>query len=223
MTSMVPLTDTPIGELPICFLDVETTGGLATRDRVIELAVHRYEAGVFQTGLASFVNSGCRVPAFITRLTTIDDAMLVDAPTFDRLITRIIDIMSRTVIVGHKVRFDLAFLFAEFSRAGRSFKPVLESVQALCTMKLARRIDGRGEGGLQGLLQANGLTGGVPHRAEGDVLSTAVLFSHLVERAGGRGLTLGRLVQLQGGPLNLAEVYAARPESTAVEPGQLFA
>ena len=60
-------------------LDLETTGGNATADRITEIAAVRIEDGVEVARWSTLVNPGVRIPPFIQSLTGISDAMVQEA------------------------------------------------------------------------------------------------------------------------------------------------
>lgn len=121
----------------LAFVDIETTGGRATRDRITEIAVVYTEAGqqqpqVFQT----LINPNTIIPAFIQTLTGITNQMVQQAPIFDNEIAdQLTTIFRNRIFVAHNVRFDYGFIKAAFKRLGRTFNP-----QQLCTVKLSRQL-----------------------------------------------------------------------------------
>src|SRR3954463_10483419 len=93
-------------------LDVETTGLQPSRQRIIELAVTRFRGGNLTNRWESLCSPGRRVPAYITKLTGIDDDLLKDAPAFESIADTAVALLREAVIVGHNVEFDLGFLNA---------------------------------------------------------------------------------------------------------------
>ncbi len=76
------------------------------------------------------------MPAFITELTGITDAMLVDAPPVDVVVPKLVDFAGRAVVVGYNVAFDLAFL--DEALAACRLPPIANP--AVDTLALARRL-----------------------------------------------------------------------------------
>lgn len=120
---------------PIAFVDVETTGGDARFDRVIEIGIVSVRAGVLEHEWSTLINPECRMPPHIEALTGIDDAMPEDAPTFAELAAEIAGRLEDRLFVAHSVSFDRSFLRNELKRAGRRFSP-----RSLCTVRLSRRL-----------------------------------------------------------------------------------
>ena len=94
-------------------LDLETTGGNATVDRITEIAAVRVEDGIEVARWSTLVNPGVRIPPFIQSLTGISDAMVQTAPAFDEVARQLLDFLDGAVLVAHNVRFDHGFIVNE--------------------------------------------------------------------------------------------------------------
>ncbi|MBD3409038.1 MAG: DNA polymerase III subunit epsilon, partial [Ignavibacteriales bacterium] len=125
----------PINHALFAVLDVETTGLVAKRDRVIEVAVALMKDGVVEDRFESFVNPGRKVPGEITKLTGIADEDVEHAPYFEEIASELVRYLDDAVFVAHNAPFDLKFLRAEFARAGVEPPPQ----PRLCTLRLAKR------------------------------------------------------------------------------------
>ena len=146
-------------------LDLETTGGNAVQDRITEIAAVRVENGIETARWSSLVNPGVRIPPFIQSLTGISDAMVADAPPFEAVAPRLLELLDQAVFVAHNVRFDHGFVLNELARIGLPFK-----VKTLCTVRLSRKLYPQHKGhGLDAILTRNGLHTLARHRAMGDV------------------------------------------------------
>lgn len=146
-------------------LDLETTGGSATHDRITEIAMVRVENGAVTARWSSLVNPGQPIPPFIESLTGISDAMVLDAPRFVEVLPQVKILLQGAVLVAHNVRFDHGFLAHEMERAGD-----LLNVQTLCTVRLSRKLYPQYKGhGLDAISQRHGLHNEARHRAMGDV------------------------------------------------------
>ena len=116
------------------FLDVETTGSTATRDRVTEVAWVLLDGETGEvTKESHLVNPDARIPAFIQQLTGITDDMVADAPRFSAIAPRLAAAMDGAVFVAHNARFDYGFIKNEFKRIGQSVR-----APVLCSVKLSR-------------------------------------------------------------------------------------
>ncbi|WP_282205724.1 TerD family protein [Kitasatospora fiedleri] len=117
-------------------VDVETSGLVARRDRVLSIAVLTFGPDGVQTGeYATLLNPGCDPgPVHIHGLTA---ERLSGAPTFEQVAGRIGALLQDRVMVAHNAQFDYDFLAHEFARA-RLYLPV---AQRLCTLALNRRVE----------------------------------------------------------------------------------
>jgi len=135
-TGAVLFEGTDLSEADYVVLDVETTGFSAQRgDRVVGIAMLRCRPGEGVVDrFATLVNPGRAIgPTQVHRLT---ERHVSHAPTFAKLIPRLRRQISGAVVVAHNARFDVAFLDAEFARAGSRLPPTL----TLCTIELAESL-----------------------------------------------------------------------------------
>ncbi|MEZ4457406.1 MAG: 3'-5' exonuclease [Gemmatimonadales bacterium] len=176
-------------------VDVETTGSRAERaDRLTEVA--GVGAGdKLRTRYESLVNPERPIPAMVSAMTRITDAMVRAAPTFDVVADEVLAALAGRVFVAHNVRFDWRFLAVELRRA-RSLR--LDG-QRLCTVRLARNlVPGLPSYGLDVMADYFGFENPARHRAGGDALVTGRVLQRLLELARGReARTLADLEQLQ--------------------------
>lgn len=119
----------------LAFLDVETTGGSPTRDRIIEIGIVRVDAGQVTRTFESLVDPEVYLPPQITNLTGITQPELESAPTFRNIKDTLDDLLADSVVVAHNARFDTAFLKSEYSRLDAKF-----GNRHLCTVKLSRML-----------------------------------------------------------------------------------
>jgi DNA polymerase-3 subunit epsilon len=162
-------------------VDVETTGLSAQSHRVVELAILRTDERGFVLDEWS-----CRFhpdgPVGATHIHGISDADVAHAPRFPELLDEVTARLTGVAVAGHNVRFDLAFLRAEYARAGWHM-PFLPS---LCTLDASwvylPRLDRRR---LADCCQASGIRLEHAHSALGDARATATLLqSYLDPRFG---------------------------------------
>ncbi|MGW3332066.1 TerD family protein [Streptomyces rubiginosohelvolus] len=117
-------------------VDVETSGLMARRDRVLSVAVITIGPDGEQTGeFSTLLDPGCDPgPVEVHGLTA---ERLRGAPTFDQIAGQIGAMLQDRVLVAHNAQFDYDFLAHEFARA-RMWLPVS---QRLCTLALNRQVD----------------------------------------------------------------------------------
>ena len=146
-------------------LDLETTGGNAVYDRIIEIAAVRVENGTEVDRWSTLVNPGVPIPPFIQNLTGISNAMVEDAPCFEAVAPRLIGMLEGAVFAAHNVRFDHSFITNELARIGIKLKS-----KTLCTVRLSRKLYPQHKShGLDAIMRRHGLHTLARHRAMGDV------------------------------------------------------
>jgi DNA polymerase-3 subunit epsilon len=187
-----------LASTPFVVVDLETTGGSALYDRVMEVAVIRVQDGVVQDRLVRLVEPGVPIPPFVTRITGINAALVRGRPSFDRLLPDLHRLMSGAVLVAHNASFDGNFLAQAFLRAQLEW-----TGERLCTLRLARRLmPGLHSYKLDSLCAALGLSIVQQHRAGPDADATLAVFQHLLQVALQRGIdTLAALARVQLQPV----------------------
>lgn len=189
----------PIRNLPFVVIDVETTGGSPSSDRVIEIAAIRVRGGRIESEWSSLVDPGRPVPAFVSRLTGIHGAALSSAPPFPEVADRFLELLGGAPFVAHNARFDWRFVNAELLRSRGG---CLTNAR-VCTVRLARRLmpDVRRRN-LDALAHLFGIPVHGRHRALGDARATAEILARLLDLASERGVEdeteLARLCGLDG-------------------------
>ena len=119
----------------MALVDCETTGGKAIRDRITELAIILIDDGIVTDQWQSLINPETAIPPWITNITGINTAMVMQQPTFAELWPTIEEKLKDRVIVAHNARFDYGFLKNEARRCGATF-----SAKTLCSVKLSRQL-----------------------------------------------------------------------------------
>jgi DNA polymerase-3 subunit epsilon len=177
----------PLSEVPFCVLDLETTGAAPSSCEITEIGAVRFEGGVPTGRFETLVNPGAAIPPFITVMTGITQAMVIEAPRIEEALPTFLEFIGDAVIVGHNVRFDMSFLNAASERLGYGR---LRNRTA-DTHALARRLLRSELRNLKlGTLAAHFRSPITPnHRALADAEATAHVFWGLLERAGTLGVT----------------------------------
>lgn len=117
-------------------VDVETSGLVPRRDRVLSVAVVTLDPDGRQTGeFSTLLDPGCDPgPVHVHGLTA---ERLHGAPVFEQVAERVGALLEGRVLVAHNAQFDYDFLAHEFARAGLR----LPVARRLCTLALNRRVD----------------------------------------------------------------------------------
>ena len=118
----------------LAFVDLETTGASANKDRITEIGVVLVdEAGVREW--SQLVNPGVRIPLFIEQMTGITNEMVANAPSFAEVAVKFEQLLQGYLFIAHNARFDFGFLKNEFARLDMTFRPAV-----MCTVKLSRQL-----------------------------------------------------------------------------------
>jgi DNA polymerase-3 subunit epsilon len=158
-------------------IDIETTGGLATKEKITEIAIYVTDGNSIIEEFSTLINPERRIPSFITGLTGITNEMVEDAPKFYEVAAKIVELTKNTVFVAHNASFDYSFVKNEFSQLGYNFK-----LNTLCTLQLSRKLfKGHKSYSLGNLCNDLGIVIHNRHRAGGDAQATAILFKMLYE------------------------------------------
>lgn len=157
-------------------VDIETTGGFAERNKIVEIAIRVHDGEKIIESYESLINPEISISPTVSAIHGITDKMVANAPKFFEIAKDIHQILGGKVFVAHNVNFDYSFIKHEFESLGASF-----SLPKLCTVRLSRKIfPGYPSYSLGNLCQSMGIRIEDRHRAGGDVDATAELFRRLV-------------------------------------------
>ena len=162
-------------------LDCETTGGNATRNRIIEIGLLIIEEGKLIKRWQSFVDPQTTLPPFIQKITGINPGMLIGAPIFSDIADELLQYLDGRTLVAHNARFDYGFIKNEFARMDVKF-----STKPLCSVKFSRALFPQfNRHGLSHIIKRFELTIENRHRAMDDAemiyqffLKSSALFSN---------------------------------------------
>lgn len=115
-------------------VDIETTGSRKSGSAITEIAVVRVQNQRVISEWSSLINPQRHVPAYITKLTGIDNTMVASAPVFAEIADKLSEQLKDSIFVAHNVGFDYGFIKAAYESIGKSFRK-----PKYCTVKNARR------------------------------------------------------------------------------------
>ncbi|MDC8457188.1 exonuclease domain-containing protein [Marinobacter sp. DS40M6] len=190
-----------LGSATFAFLDIETTGGNSSHDRITEIGIRFWRAGEVVGEWQTLINPETRISPFIESLTGISDAMVADAPVFEDITGVLEEQLKDTIFVAHNARFDYGFIKAEFRRLGLLF-----SAKVLCTVKLSRTLyPGFRRHNMDALIERHHLEQVQRHRALGDVSAMMAFFEHALAEKGNDAMeaAIRNLLQRPSIPSNL--------------------
>lgn len=158
-------------------VDIETTGGNASGSRITEIAIIIHNGTSVIDRWETLINPEKEIPLPIFALTGINNEMVQNAPVFDDISEKVLQMLTGRIFVAHNVNFDYSFVRHQLEEAGFKW-----TAKKLCTVRAARKIRaGLGSYSLGNLCTSLNIPVKDRHRAGGDADATAILFSKLLE------------------------------------------
>lgn len=158
-------------------IDIETTGLSKHRHKITEIAAAKVENGKITQEFQTLVNPEMEIPRFITKLTGIDNEMVKDSPTIDKVLPEFIEFLGNDIFVAHNATFDFGFL----NHNSEIYHNHTIENKRLCTCKLARRLlPDLPRKRLKDLCEHFDIENENAHRAMGDVKATALAFNNML-------------------------------------------
>lgn len=129
-------TANSLGSATFVALDVETTGLQPRQHRITEIGLVRYERGRIVERYSQLVNPERRIPDYIHKLTGLTNSELIAAPRFKQIAEAVVAFIGESVLLGHNIGFDIAFLNGELERCRM---PALNN-RSLDTLPMSSRL-----------------------------------------------------------------------------------
>lgn len=156
----------------LAFVDIETTGGRTSYDRIIEIGIVRVENDQVIDTYSTLINPHSHIPPEISQMTGIRESDVLNAPTFREVAADIIERLKDYTFVAHNVRFDYGFIKAEFARLGATY-----TSKHFCTVKLSRALyPSYPRHNLDSIIERFNLTCENRHRALDDALAICTFY-----------------------------------------------
>ncbi|MDD3885975.1 MAG: 3'-5' exonuclease [Victivallaceae bacterium] len=126
-------------ERPLVVFDIESTGVLPTRDRIIEIAVLKIMPDGTSQSTVRRLNPEMPIPAGSTAIHGITDADVADCPTFMIIAEKLYRYIDGCDLAGYNITgFDIPILQTEFKRAGFDFsvegRKVVDAYNIFCKL-----------------------------------------------------------------------------------------
>ena len=95
----------------IIWFDLETTGLDKNNDKIIEIALVKFDENTFEIidTYSTFINPQIPIPDLISNLTNIHDWDVENAPTIDEVKQEVLDFIGNTALLWHNIFFDRDF------------------------------------------------------------------------------------------------------------------
>ena len=165
--------------------DIETTGFSSVKDKIIEIGAVKVENGKIVSRYSTFVNPEVPIPFEITKLTSITDAMVIDAPKIENVLPEFMEYVGDAVLVAHNAGFDVGFIEENCKRLGIERK--LTSVDTVALARVLLPTLSRYK--LNVVAKTLGISLENHHRAVDDAGATAEIFVKFVEMLKEREIT----------------------------------
>lgn len=182
----------PLSQTTFVVVDLETTGASPSIGAgITEIGAVKVRGGEIIGEFQTLVNPGGTIPAFITVLTGITDAMVLEAPSIEEAFPTFLEFMgseNETILVAHNAPFDVGFLKASAAHQNYTWP----QYRVVDTARLARQVLLRDEvpNCKLGTLALFFNTQTSPtHRALDDARATVDVLHGLLERLGSFGVT----------------------------------
>lgn len=183
-------------DVPIVFLDLETTGlSPEAGHEILEIGAVRTKGGEERGYLESLVRPSKPIPPESSKIHGITDLFVMGAPTVDMVLNDLLTFIGDAVVIAHNAPFDLGFV----SLALEAISTKLPNNPVIDTVLLSRRLHpGSPSHKLDTLKKTYGVTAERAHRALDDTRALAKVFAKMVE---------AHFPAINGGP-TLADVAA---------------
>ena len=161
-------------------IDVETTGLNPKTERMIEVGAVKVRGGKIVDQYESLINPGRKLEAKIIELTGITDEMLMEAPSPEEVMPRLLEFVGNDIMLGHSLMFDYSFI----KRLAVNLKlwDVQSTSQGIDTLKIARHFLTDLESRSLPFLCKYFEIPHKAHRAMEDAKATALLYEKLAEQ-----------------------------------------
>ena len=164
--------------------DLETTGFSPIKDRIIEIGAVKVEQGKITERFSTFVNPRIPIPFRITQLTSITDAMVIDAPPIEEVLPQFLEFVGDGVLVAHNASFDVSFI--EQNCRYQDIQPSFTSVDTVAMARILLPTLSRFK--LNIVAKALNISLENHHRAVDDAGATAEIFEKFVDMLAERGI-----------------------------------
>jgi len=125
----IPRLKTDSYEQTTVVFDLETTGFSAKACEIIEFGAVKIEKGKIVDRFSSFVRPLSAIPEEITKLTSITNEMVAEAPTIEEALPQFMEFIGDALLIAHNANFDTGFVRAAAERQGIAFEnPYLDTV-----------------------------------------------------------------------------------------------
>lgn len=157
--------------------DIETTGLSPRYNKIIEIGAVRVKDGRIKDTYSRFVNPEVPIPYTITKLTSINDGMVMDSPTIEEILPEFLDYVGDAILVAHNASFDTGFIKEFAARQGLAFDYTIVDTMTLAHILIPEL----GKYTLDRLCKQFNVSLENHHRACDDAAATAEIFVKMLK------------------------------------------
>jgi len=161
-------------------IDCETTGLDPKQDRIIEVAVVRFTLSETFDRFESLIDPECHIPETSIAIHKITPDMITGKPQIKSVIPELLQLIGRSIIVGHGVGFDIEAIATSAERFG--IPTTLRQNPYLDTLRMARLYGESPTNSLEQLRRHFNIENEGAHRAMNDVVVNMEVFKYLAQR-----------------------------------------
>lgn len=163
----------------IC-LDCESTGLDPKNDKIIEVAVAKFDLKSIHSQYESLVNPNCEIPATSIEIHHITQDMVEGKPTIQEILPDLLKFIGRGTLVGHGIGFDIDLIATAAEKEG--IPCTLRNNHFLDTLRMARLYGDSPTNSLEQLRKHFNIQFEGAHRAMNDVVVNIEVFRFLAKR-----------------------------------------
>ena len=157
--------------------DIETTGLSVKHNKIIEIGAVKVKDGEVIDRFSEFINPEVPIPYNIEQLTSINDSMVMDAPTVNVILPKFIEFCGDDIVVAHNASFDTGFIKKNAKDMGLSFTNTIMDTMTLSHILIPEL----GKYTLDRLCKHFNVKNNHHHRAIDDAEATSLIFFKLMD------------------------------------------
>lgn len=178
--------DVLIDEETYVVFDLETLGLNSHKNEIIEIGAVKLQGRRIVDRYSQLINPGKKIPKKIQDITGIDDALVENMPTIDKILPDFMEFIGDATLVAHNAPFDMGFL----KRDIKKYMEIDYNPAVIDTLQMARDLypDQKGYG-LKPMTKFLKVALENHHRAVDDSQATAAMFAIFLEKYLENGIT----------------------------------
>lgn len=163
----------------IC-LDCETTGLDSEKDKIIEIAIVKFNMNTTLAEFESLIDPECPIPPDSIAIHNITQEMIAGKPRISEVLSDLLELIGNHTIIGHGIDFDISLVINAAERAGIPHN--LKKNRFLDTLRMARLYGESPTNSLEQLRKHFNIPQEGAHRAMNDVVVNIAVFKYLLMR-----------------------------------------